>query len=298
MKFGIMGAGAVGCYYGAMLAIAGHSVTLVGRPGFVERVRAQGLLLEKSAQRQLVPVAASADSAVLAECDVVLFCVKSTDTEEAGKVMATHLGADATVVSFQNGLGNVERLEAALRREVVPAVLYVAAEIVELGHVRHHGRGDVIIGASRASAAIAEVLSSAGIPAKVSETVIVDLWGKLVVNCAYNALSAVSCLPYGALMKVEGVAEVMNDVFAECAAVAGTEGVTLPERMRAEVLKIAEAMPQQFSSTAQDLMRHKPTEIDYLNGYVVRKGRERGIPTPVNRALQIMVKLAETAGRG
>jgi 2-dehydropantoate 2-reductase len=298
MKFGIMGAGAVGCYYGAMLAIAGHPVTLVGRPGFVERVRAHGLLLERSAQSQMVPVVASADSAALAECDVILFCVKSTDTEEAGKAMASHLRADATVVSFQNGLGNVERLEAALRREVVPAVLYVAAEIVEPGHVRHHGRGDVIIGASRASVAIARVFSAAGIPAKVSETVIEDLWGKLLVNCAYNALSAVSRLPYGALMKVEGVAEVMNDVFAECAAVAGSEGVTLPERMRAEVLKIAEAMPQQFSSTAQDLMRHKPTEIDYLNGYVVRKGQERGIPTPVNRALQIMVKLAETAGRG
>ena len=129
----------------------------------------------------------------------------------------------------------------------------------------------------------------------MSETVLAVLWEKLVLNCAYNALSAVPQLSYRRLLAVEGTREVIRDTVAECMAVAKALNIALPADMYERTLALSEAIPNQLSSTAQDLARGKPTEIDYLNGYVVRKGRETGVPTPSNLALQVMVKLREAA---
>jgi 2-dehydropantoate 2-reductase len=136
-------------------------------------------------------------------------------------------------------------------------------------------------------------LEHAAIPTKVSVAVNEALWAKLIVNCAYNALSAVAQLPYGALIEVDGVVGVMSDVVRECAEVAARLSVRVPQDISEAVLRIAASMPNQYSSTAQDLSRRKTSEIDYLNGYVVRKGAELGIATPANRALLVMVKLIE-----
>jgi 2-dehydropantoate 2-reductase len=120
------------------------------------------------------------------------------------------------------------------------------------------------------------------------------LWAKLILNCAYNALSAITQLPYGRLLQGEGVEDLMRLLVQECLAVARAEAVTVPGDMWEEVLRIARTMPTQFSSTAQDLARHKRSEIDHLNGYVVRRGAALGIPTPLNRTLHIIVKLLES----
>ena len=142
-------------------------------------------------------------------------------------------------------------------------------------------------------------MSAAAIPTRVSDRVIDQLWAKLVVNCAYNALSAVAQLPYGRLFDVEGVREVMRNVVEECTAVAEPLGVALPNDLYASVVALVTSMPNQYSSTAQDLARGRPSEIDFLNGYVVRKGAEMNIPTPVNLTLLSMVKLKElTHDRG
>jgi len=119
------------------------------------------------------------------------------------------------------------------------------------------------------------------------------LWGKLIVNCAYNALSAITQLPYGKLVQGAGIPKVMFDVVEECLAVARAAGVTVTGNLHEGVERIARTMPGQFSSTAQDLARGKKTEIDHLNGYVVRKGEDLGIPTPVNRTLASLVQLME-----
>jgi len=298
MNIGVMGAGAVGCYYGALLAKAGHAVTLVGRPAFVERVVADGLRLETANADERVRVAASTEAAALADAAIVLFSVKSADTEKAGAAIAPYLKPDATVFAFQNGVDNAERLETVLKRPVIPAVVYVATEIVSPGHVKHHGRGEIIIGRSAQTDDIAQVFIAAGIPVTVSDQVKEALWGKLIINCAYNALSAVAQIPYGPMIAVDGVPEVMADLVFECVAVGRAAGVAIDYPDLEAVFSIARSMPGQYSSTAQDMARDKPTEIDYLNGYIVRKGRELGIPTPANRALYVMVKLLEAKRAG
>jgi len=197
------------------------------------------------------------------------------------------------VISLQNGVDNAERLESAVPQEVIPAVVYVATEMAGPGHVKHHGRGDLVIGTSASSRAIAGLFTTAGVPLQISDNVTGELWAKLIVNCAYNALSAISRLPYGHVVQGEGVPAVMADVVGECLAVARAAGVTVPGDLHQSVPRLASAMPEQFSSTAQDLMRGKPSEIDHLNGYMVRKGELLGVATPVNRALHSLVKLLE-----
>jgi 2-dehydropantoate 2-reductase len=288
-----MGAGAVGCYYGGMLARAGHAVTLIARARHVEAVRRSGLRMETKAFDEQVPMRASEEASGARGAKLVLFSVKSPDTERAGAALASYLERDAVVLSLQNGVDNAERLAATLGREVVPAVVYVAVEMAGPGHVRHHGRGELVIGRSAASARIAAAFGAAGVTVEVSDNAIGALWAKLIVNCAYNALSAITQLPYGRMVQGDGVPAVMRDVVDECLAVARAAGVEVRSDMRQAVPRIAATMPGQFSSTAQDLARGKPTEIDHLNGFVVRKGEALGVPTPANRVLLALVKLLE-----
>jgi 2-dehydropantoate 2-reductase len=291
MKIAVMGAGAVGCYYGAMLARAGHELTLIGRQRHIDEVLRAGLLLQTRDFEARVRMNASTSAQGVRGSELVLFCVKSTDTEAAGAELAPHLAAHALVLSLQNGVDNAARLQALLKQRVAPAVVYVATEMAGPGHVKHHGRGELVVPPE--VGALKDTFSRAGVPLQISDNVIGALWAKLVVNCAYNALSAITQLPYGRLVQGDGVEAVMRDAVDECLAVARACGVTLPGDMHETVPGIARTMPSQYSSTAQDLASGKRTEIDHLNGYVVRKGEALGIPTPVNRALHTLVKLME-----
>lgn len=296
MKVAVMGAGAVGCYYGAMLARAGHEVVLIGRPSHVEAVDARGLRLETKAFDEHVRVAASTEASAVQGADLVLFCVKSTDTESAAGQIGPHLAPGALVLTLQNGVDNDQRVRSVLppSNEVAAAVVYVATEMAGPGHVKHHGRGELVIAPSARSEEVARQLEAAGVPTQISPNVRGSLWAKLILNCAYNALSAVTQLPYGVLVKGTGVADVIRDVVAECLAVAKAEGVDVVGDTDAAVRAIAQTMPSQYSSTAQDLARGKKSEIEHLNGFVVRKGEALGVPTPVNRVLLALVKSIES----
>ena len=294
LRVAVMGAGAVGCYYGGLLARAGHDVVLIGRPSHVEAVRASGLRIETRAFDEHVKVDAATGPEAVAGADLVLFSVKSGDTESTGAAIRPHLQPDALVLCLQNGVDNADRLRTVLPPDrVAAAVVYVATEMAGPGHVRHHGRGELVIEPSHASEAVAAALTAAGMPTEVSDDVRGALWLKLILNCAYNALSAITQLPYGRVVPGAGVKDVMRDVVDEVLAVAAAEGVRLPADAHAAVAQLVAGMPAQYSSTAQDLARGKRTEIDHLNGLIVRRGEALGIPTPVNRTLWALVKLLE-----
>lgn len=300
LRIAVMGAGAVGCYFGALLARAGHAVTLIGRQAHVEAIRAHGLRLQTAALDEYVPMAADTAPDAVRGADVVLFCVKSTGTEDAARQIRPHLAPRALVLTLQNGVDNDERVRAVLgdTHPVAAAVVYVATEMAGPGHVRHHGRGELLIAPSPASATVAQQFSAAGIATEVSGNVRGALWAKLVINCAYNALSALAQQPYGRLVQTTGVADVIEDVVAECLAVAEADGIRIPGDVRAAVRGIVATMPGQLSSTAQDLARGKPSEIDHLNGYVVQRGKALGVATPVNQTLWVLVKVVEAGKQG
>ena len=297
LKFAVMGAGAVGCYYGGMLARAGHSVVLIARPPHVAAIASGGLRLQTQTFDEQVRLQASADVSSISRADVVLLCVKSADTEVAGRAMQPFLQANTLVICLQNGVDNADRLRAVLPGPTVSAaVVYVATEMAGAGHVKHNGRGDLVIDATPASAAVAGVvgvLNAAGVPTTQSDNVRGELWAKLTLNCAYNAVSAIAQLPYGKTVAGAGVQDLMRDVVAECLLVAGADGVQVAGDAQLAVANLAANMPTQLSSTAQDLARGKPTEIDYLNGFIVQRGAALGIATPANRVLWALVKLLE-----
>jgi 2-dehydropantoate 2-reductase len=293
MQVAVIGAGAVGCYYGGLLLKAGHDVTFIGRQAHVDAINANGLLLDTSTFKGHLAAKAATDADALAPPDLVLVCVKSADTEQAGRSLAGRLRPETSVLSLQNGVDNAPRLAAVTGHAVIPVVVYVGSEMAGPGHVRHHGGGDLAIGASAASEALAQTLQAAGIRTTISDDIDVTLWSKLIINCAFNALSAVAGISYGPMLEVEGTRDVVTRAVQEAASVARACGVAIADDIIEQILKIPAAMPNQKSSTAQDLARGKRSEIDFLNGYVVRKGAEFGISTPTNHALQVMVKLAE-----
>jgi len=170
-KVAVVGAGAVGGYFGGMLARAGVPVVLIGRPSFVEAVHRSGLFLDSIHFQETVHPEASTELSAAADADVVLLCVKTTATASVSKQLAAILPAKATVVSLQNGVNNAEDIRAASGIDALPAVVYVAASVPSPGHVKHSGRGDLVLGPkNERTEKIANLFTSANIPCRISET--------------------------------------------------------------------------------------------------------------------------------
>lgn len=298
-KIAVVGAGAVGGYFGGLLARAGAPVVMIGRPAFVEAVKRNGIFLDAVQFQETVRVEASADLNAASGAEVVLFCVKTTDNATTARALEPLLAPGALVLSLQNGVDNVELIRAAAAIEALPTVVYVAASVPEPGRVKHVGRGDLVIGPkNEKTERVAALFARANVPCRISENIEGELWTKLIWNCALNAVSALGRAKYGQIAASADARKVVETVVDEVLAVARAAnihppGLEDPNAAIAGAFKIATQMTEAFSSTAQDMMRGKRTEIDSLNGYISRRGAELGVPTPVNHALYALVKLAE-----
>ena len=298
-KIAVVGAGAVGGYFGGLLARAGAPVIMIGRLAFVEAIKKGGLFLDTLQFQESVQVEASTELSAVRGAEIVLFCVKTTDNATTARALAPLLAPGALVLSMQNGVDNVEQIRASAAIDALPAVVYVAAAVPEPGRVKHVGRGDLVVGPeSEKTKRIAETFSRASVPCRISENIEGELWTKLVWNCALNAVSALGRAKYGLIASSPDAWKVVETSVYEVLAVAKAAGIHPPgledpKAALAGALRIATQMAEALSSTGQDLNRGKRTEIDSLNGYVSRRGAELGVPTPVNHALFALVKLAE-----
>jgi 2-dehydropantoate 2-reductase len=200
----------------------------------------------------------------------------------AGPGRVRHLGRGELVIPSDIGTpSSIELAEAVDAAANAAAVLDAALAPVPLEE------------AGLASADIVALFARAGVPVELSGNVLGALWGKLLLNCGYNAISAITDTPYGRMVTLPGIAQTVHDAVAECLAVAAALKVTIPGDVWAAVERIATTMPGQVSSTCQDLRRGKPSEIDHLNGYIVRQAECLGIAVPLNRALHALVKALE-----
>mgnify|MGYP001568193477 CR=1 FL=1 len=289
-----------------MLARAGAPVTLIGRPEHVDAIHRDGLFLDSIHFQERVAVSATTDTAAARDASIVLFCVKTLDTDDAARSLAPHLLPDAIVVSLQNGVDNIERIRAASGIVALPSVVYVAAAMSGPGRIKHSGRGDLVLGRSplhsaqrvaewfTAESAVETLFTRAGVPCRISENIDGDLWAKLVWNCAGNAITALGRASYGQIARSESALQVFLAAANETIAVARAAGIRLPPVDLANAnVKLARDLGNATSSTAQDVQRGKRTEIDSLNGFVVRRGAELGVPTPVNSTLTALIKLLE-----
>jgi 2-dehydropantoate 2-reductase len=298
-RIAVVGAGAVGGYFGGLLARARAPVVMIGRPAFVEAVKKNGLFLDTLHFQESVRVEASTDLSAIRGAEIVLFCVKTTDNAATARAIAPLLAPNALVLSFQNGVDNVEQIRAAAAIEALPTVVYVAAAVPEPGRVKHVGRGDLVFGPkNEKTERAASLFSRANVPSRISDNIAGELWTKLIWNCALNAVSALGRAKYGQIAASADARKVVETLVDEVLAVARAAdihppGLENPKEAIGGAFQIARQMAEALSSTAQDMNRGKRTEIDSLNGYISRRGAELGVPTPVNHALYALVKLAE-----
>lgn len=299
-KVAVVGAGAVGGYFGGLLARAGVPVTMIGRPAFVDAVKKSGLRLDTVLFQETVHPAVSTELSAAARAEIVFFCVKSTDTASTAKQLAPYIPRSCSVLSLQNGVNNVEEIRKASSIEALPTVVYVAASVPVPGTIKHLGRGDLVIGPHSPKVdKVAEFFDRATLPYRVSDNIEGELWTKLVWNCALNAVSGLGRATYGEIIASEDAKKVVEATVYEVLAVAKKKGVHAPgledpKTALAGAYQIGLQMSATRSSTAQDMARGKRTEIDALNGYVARLGAELSVPTPVNHTLYSLVKLQES----
>ncbi len=307
----VVGSGAVGSYFGAMLHRSGEDVTFVARPGQAKLLREPGLIFETEGRQETIKLQVTDDPGAAAGADLVLLCVKSYDTESAARSLAPHLSPKVCVLSLQNGVSNPDVFERVSGIPAVPAVVYVAAQMESPNHLLHKASGNLIIGVPHGSVphgskqqeafslgAVAELFKRASVPCSVSDHIEVDLWTKFIINCAYNGISACTQSEYGAMVEQRDICELMTQIATECTAVANALGVTIDlKQMNEATLELGHKMKRALSSTAQDLLRGKRTEIDAFNGHIAEIGRRVGVSVTANHAIYSLVKLIESRAK-
>lgn len=302
MRIAILGSGAMGCLYGGLLAEAGYPVTLIDVwKEHIETINRQGLRIEGlGGERVVSGIRGVTDPKDAGIADLLIVFVKATMTRTAITQAMPVVGRDTTVMTLQNGLGNVEALsDVAGAHRVVAGVTGHGSTLVGPGVIRHAGQGDTVIGEasgviSARTEAIADVLRKAGFAVSVSDNVMGLIWGKLLVNVGINALTAITGLKNGRLVDFPETDELMAQAVGEAVAVATKKGVRVNVAEPVpHTREIARKTAGNRSSMLQDVCRHRQTEISVINGAIVEEGRRLGVPTPVNNVLAKLVAVRE-----
>jgi 2-dehydropantoate 2-reductase len=304
MKISIIGSGAMGSLFGGRLSLSGHEVVLfdVDRE-HVEKIVSDGLSIEDAATGAVVTArpAASTEPRTVEGSDVLVIFVKSTATDQAATQFTSFAKKHTIVVTLQNGLGN----EAIIRRHFGPertaaGVTSQGATFLGPARIRHAGAGPTHIamadGNNEKLTAFASALTSAGFETHVEKDVAGLVWSKLVINVGINALTAITGLPNGRLLEFEETKAIMADLVFEAAAVAKASGIrfTFDDPLRV-VYEVAKKTGANRSSMLQDFDRNRETEIDFINGAIVREAAALGIPVPVNATVARIIRALEKA---
>lgn len=305
MKIAVLGAGALGCALGGALAQAGNDVVLINRNrAHVEAIRANGLRLHQPHGERRVAVRAETDCSALGPVDLVVVLVKSFHTAEAIRAATPLVGADTVVLSLQNGLGHEDILADAVGRErVVAGKTYVGGVMLAPGHIVSGTVGkETLIGELDGSTSvrvqrIAACFAAAGLATTVSANIMGTVWDKLLINVATGAVSGITGLAYGPLYRIAEIEATAVAAVQEAMDVARASAVQLSYTdPRAAWTKAAAGLPEDFkTSMLQSLEKGSVTEIDFINGAVVRWGQRSGVPTPVNATLVACIKGIERA---
>ena len=299
-KIAIVGSGAVGCFFGGLLAKAGFDVSFIARQHQIAALNLQGLTIAWNDHQETLPVKASSNYEILSDIPYVFVAVKTQSTLKTAEEISPFLKSNATVISLQNGLDNIELLKTHIQQNCYAAMVYAAIGMSSPSTVQHFGGGSLVIGNTIPEQAedrlepLFQLLKLAKIPTKISKNMLEDLWSKFMINCIFNSLSAIANINYSDLMQSPGIKSLAEKVILECLAIAQHEGIHLNEEsIRQKIADVPDHWPKQISSTAQDLLKNKATEIDYLNGKIVEKGKKYQISTPINEMLYTIIKMRE-----
>jgi 2-dehydropantoate 2-reductase len=294
MRIVVVGAGGTGGYFGGLLTRAGQDVTFIARGTQLEALRTRGLTLEsRLAGTFTVPVQVTDTPSEVAPVDLILFCVKTYDTDAAAESVRPLIRPDTMLLSLQNGIDNEERIaRAAEHTSEIGAVAYVSSAIKAPGVVAQTaGPGKIILGelpggASARTERLRDVLQRAGITAEVHPDIRVIIWQKFLFICAFSGVTTVTRLPIGTILADPMTHGLFRGTAEEVGAVARASGIDLPADCVEQALTTAAAVePWGRGSLYHDLAGGRRLELESLNGEVVRRGREHGIETPLNFAI-------------
>ncbi len=300
MQVTVIGAGAMGSLFGALLQRAGNAVTLVDvRSEHVAALRKRDLTIEEpDGARFAVRVPATTDAGNALAADLFVLLVKTPFTAAALRPFAGRIPARAMILTLQNGIGNDEAIARALGRRVQIALGVTAQAATSLGPnvVRHRSRGPTIIGLPDGQRpaeleAVASAFSEAGIPTRTTRHVFEHVWQKLLVNVGINALTALANLTNGELFADPDMTTVVRRLVGEAASVMRAEGMPAPPRDPVDFVRaVAEATRTDHSSMLEDVLAGRRTEIDAINGEIVRLGERHGIDVTANRVVTTLVR--------
>jgi len=293
MRIAVLGSGGIGGYCGALLAKAGHDISFIARGAHLEAMQRRGLTVRTPEGESTIPVTAVADTRTVGAVDLVLFCVKSYDTEPAAQALAPLVARDTAVVTFQNGVDNVEAIASVVGSgAVLVGVVYIALQLAGPGVVlRTGGEGKMVFGELSGALTervqrIASAFQQSGIPHQVSTDINRVLWEKFLFIAGVGGVTALARSGIGPLLASPEGRTLLTTSCEEIAAVALAERVPLPADAVDRVVEQAATLPPQWrSSMARDLEDSRRLEVEALSGAVVRRGLKLGVPTPIHRTI-------------
>jgi len=293
MRIAVLGSGGIGGYYGALLAKAGHDVGFIARGAHLEAMQRRGLTVRTAEGESTIPVTAVADTRGVGPVDLVLFCVKSYDTEPAAQALAPLMARDTMVLTFQNGVDNVDAIASVVGSgAVLVGAVYIALQLVGPGViVRTGGEGKIVLGEISGAVTervqrIASAFQQSGIPHQVSTDINRVLWEKFLFIAGVGGVTALARSGIGALLASPEGRTLLTASCAEIVGVAEATGTPLQKGAVDAVIEQAATLPSQWrSSLARDLEDGHRLEVEALSGAVVRRGLKHGVPTPVHQTI-------------
>lgn len=304
MRIVIIGPGAMGCLFAAFLAKKKQAeIWLLDKnPKRAKKIKEHGLKVEGISGEFKVRVNITTQPAEIKSAELIIICVKSYDTEKAVKTIEPLLVDESNVLTLQNGLGNIETIGEIIGRDrVLGGVTSQGATLLDDGYVRHAGQGDTIIGRMDGKFTVSmrnirDVLNHAGFATRISKDINGFIWSKLIINAGINAQTAITRLHNGRLIEFPGTREILSMAVSEAVRVAKKKRIKLIyDDPIQKVESVCSATAGNVSSMLQDVLKQKKTEIEYINGAIVRQAKSLGIDAPANMLLANLIKTIEAS---
>jgi len=301
MKIVVVGPGAMGCLFAAFLSKSKGEIWLLDKhKERASQINQNGISIEGISGNWQMRPRVTSEAKEIGPADLIIICVKSYDTKEAIMQSKPLIGDNTKILTLQNGVGNIEIISEVVGSEkVIGGATNLGSTLLDIGKIRHAGRGETVIGRIDGKIpvemrSIREIFNKAGIETRISRDIKGLLWSKLIINVGINALTALTRLNNGRLIDFEGLRRVLREAVTEATKIAKRKHIRLIyDDPLAKVEAVCEATATNVSSMLQDVLRKKRTEIDFINGVIVRQGQELGIPVPVNSVLVDLIKSIE-----
>ena len=303
MKIVILGAGAMGCLFGAFLTKSKEEIWILDQnQEKAAKINLSGISIDGASGCWQAKIKATSHTQEIGKADLILICVKSFSTKQAVEQIKPLLKDDTLILTLQNGIGNIEIIsEIVGEKKVIAGITHQGATLMDIGKIQHAGHGETIIGVIDGKTpvelrSISEIFNKVGLETKMSRDIKSLIWSKLIINVGINALTAITRLPNGKLTQYEGTKRILRDAVTEAVRIVKRKRIKLTfDDPLAKVETVCESTANNYSSMLQDVLRKKRTEIDFINGVIVRLGQEMGINVPTNKLLLDLVKTIESS---